>query len=80
MAVDVTTPQFGEPYVNGYEASEEEGVRLALDMNVLKVLSATIGGLQPSKEKFITRPLLILSQGIRTLCCWLAATCFSLLR
>jgi hypothetical protein len=52
MAVDDTTLQFGEPYLKRYEASEEEGVRKALHMNVLEVLSATVGGLQPSKEKF----------------------------
>jgi hypothetical protein len=52
MAVDDTTPQFGEPSVTGYKASEEEGVRKALDMNVLRVLSTTIGDLQPSKEEF----------------------------
>jgi hypothetical protein len=74
MAVDNTTPQFDTPPFKRFKASEEENVRVALEMNVLSVLSETIGVRQLSKKKkkkksFIALLYLRTSKGVQTLSC-----------
>lgn len=52
IALNSTTPQYNEPTFTRYEVSEEEEVREALNVNVLRVLSETIGSNQTPKEVF----------------------------
>jgi hypothetical protein len=52
MNVDDTTPRFNNPPFMGFNASEEENVRVALEVNVLRILSRTIGAQQLPKERF----------------------------
>lgn len=52
IALNNTTPQYNEPTFTRYEVSEEEEVREALNVNVLRVLSETIGSNQTPKEVF----------------------------
>jgi hypothetical protein len=52
MPVDNTTPQFDKPSFLNIGASAELSVQVSLQANVFRVLSATIGALQPSKEEF----------------------------
>lgn len=52
MALNDTTPQYDKPIFMPYDVSEEEEVREALNVNVLRVLSTTIGSNQMPKEMF----------------------------
>lgn len=52
MALNDTTPQYDKPTFMPYEVSEEEEVREALNVNVLRVLSATVGSSRMPGEVF----------------------------
>lgn len=52
MALNDTTPQYDKPTFIPYEVSEEEEVREALNVNVFRVLSATMESNQMPKEVF----------------------------
>lgn len=52
MALNDTTPQYDKSIFTSYDVSEEEEVREALNVNVLRVLSTTIGSNQMPKEMF----------------------------
>ena len=64
MAMDDTTQQFDRPIFKHSEASVEEDVRVALEINVFDVLSATLGNRQQPEEKFRRAPALISIKGI----------------
>jgi hypothetical protein len=64
MAVDNTTPHFDKPSFKYMKATEEENVRVALEMNVLSVLSETIGVRQLPKEEFYRSSVLESIKGI----------------
>lgn len=63
MALNDTTPRYDKPTFMPYEVSEEEEVREALNVNVLRVLSATIGSNQTPKEVFRRCPAFKKVQG-----------------